>query len=67
MNIPTEISYPVILSAIGGVAVWVKSVEDRLTTAQAVIEKIDQLVTLILEDRLDKSDLHFTPKRPQAR
>lgn len=54
MSIPPEISVPVGLAAAGAVVTWVRSVEVRLNLNEAVISKIDQLVSLLLEDRIGK-------------
>lgn len=42
-----------IILSLGGAGAWIKSVEQRLSATEALIEKVDELVTLLLEDRLD--------------
>ncbi len=56
MNIPPEVVWPVSVSVITGFFVWARSVESRLATNDAVIEKIGRLADLLLEDRLDKHE-----------
>lgn len=41
------------LPIVGGWVVWVSK---KVTSHEAVIQRIDQLVTLLLEDRLDAQD-----------
>ena len=65
MTFPSELGYPLILAGLGATGAWVRSVESRINQHQAVIDKIDQLVSLLLEDRLD-SDRH-NQKRPHPR
>jgi hypothetical protein len=66
MTIQPELAYPLILAGIGGTAAWVKSIENRVTSHEEVIKRIDQLVQLLLEDRLDRGNPQFTPSGSQA-
>ena len=66
MTIPPELAYPLVLAGIGGSAAWVKSIENRVTSHEEVIKRIDQLVQLLLEDRLDRGNAQTTPSRPET-
>ena len=50
--IPTETILLAAAPLLGG---WIWRTEQRLSKLDGVIEKMDQLVSLLLEDRLDKS------------
>lgn len=67
MTIPPEVAYPVLVAGVGAGVAWIKSVESRLSATQAIIDKIDHLVTLLLEDRLDQRNPRPPQSRPQAR
>lgn len=54
MNIPPELLAGFTLLSIGGAGAWIKAVEQRLGALEVLCEKIDQLVTLMLEDRLTR-------------
>lgn len=43
------------IPAAGFVGAWVRSVESRLAAAEEVCKKVDELVTILLEDRLAQS------------
>lgn len=68
MNIPPEFYIPASLALAGAGGVWVRAVENRLTSNEVVIKKIDELVTLMLEDRLaERADDRVEARRGKAR
>lgn len=52
MNIPSELVAGIAVLSIGGAGAWIQSVEQRLAHTAAIIAKVDELVSLMLEDRL---------------
>lgn len=66
MTIPPELAYPLVLAGVGGTAAWVKSIERQVTAHEEVIKRLDQLVQLLLEDRLDRGNTQSTPNGPQT-
>lgn len=50
------------IAAVSAGGAWLKSHEQRISAAEEVIKKVDQLVTLMLEERLEKQE----PKRGQS-
>ena len=43
------------IAAVCGAVGWAFMIHDKVTTMQAVIDKLDTLITLMLEDRLAQS------------
>lgn len=64
MNVPPEVIWSVAIPSVGAFFMWAKSVESRLASNDAVIQKIGRLADLLLEDRLDGHG--STDRRPQA-
>lgn len=58
MNIPFEFVAGLIILSLGGGAAWITSVERRLSATEALIAKIDKLVDVFLEDRLNSLTSH---------
>lgn len=50
--ISNELFVGIVFPIIVGTGAWVRSVETRFIEHQEVIKKIDQLVSILLEDRL---------------
>lgn len=57
-----EISSGLILLAASGVVGWGVTIQEKVTRHEAVIEKLDQLLTLLLEDRLAKDQTGSVPE-----
>ena len=46
----------ILITVAGAGGAWLKSHEQRLSAAEEVIKKVDQLVTIMLEERLEKRE-----------
>ena len=46
----------IIITVAGAGGAWLKSHEQRISASEEVIKKVDQLVTLMLQERLERQD-----------
>lgn len=57
-----EVWAMIVLPLCGGAGAWVKHVNGRLAAHDIIIAKMDQLITLMLEDRIGRTTFK-SPKK----